>query len=210
MVESEATRERRHKLRNELIGTAERQIADSGLESLTARALANEVGCSVGAIYNVFEDLDDLVIAVNSNTLARLDRKIAKLVPIDTLDADPEECLVGLAGAYCQFAVEHTRLWSALFERENRSESPTPDWHMDEHVRLVAHIVAPLQQLLPRKSEEEIWSLSGLLLSAVHGVVSLGLQKFFFSAPVHDIQRQVEILVRSALRGLPDTGYGKA
>lgn len=204
MVESEATRERRHKLRSGLIGAAERQIADAGLESLTARALAEDVGCSVGTIYNVFEDLDDLVIAVNSNTLARLDRRIAKLAPIDALDADPEDCLIGLAQAYCQFAVEHTRLWSALFERSTRSDRPTPDWHMDEHVRLVAHIVTPLKQLLPTRSEEEIWSLSGLLLSAVHGVVSLGLQRFFFSAPLSDIQKQVEVLVRSALRGLVD------
>ena len=205
MAESRATQERRNKLRGELIKAAEDQIAENGLESLTARALAAQTGCSVGAIYNVFEDLDGLVDAVNSRTLAKLDRKIAKQIPIDSLDIDPKECLVGLGVAYCQFAIEHTRLWSALFEHGLKPDRATPDWHFDEHIRLVSHIVGVLKELLPRRSEEEIWSLAGLLLSAVHGVVSLGLQGFFFAVPVEDIPKQVELLVRATLRGLEES-----
>jgi AcrR family transcriptional regulator len=77
MVTKSKTTERRHKLRLQLIEAAEAAVAANGMKSLTARDLAKQVGCSVGAIYNVFEDIDELVIAVNSRTLARLDRTIA-------------------------------------------------------------------------------------------------------------------------------------
>ena len=204
MAESRATQERRRKLRGELIKAAEDQIAEKGLESLTARALAAQIGCSVGAIYNVFADLDELVDAVNSRTLAKLDRKIAKQIPIDPFGIDPKECLVGLGVAYCQFAMEHTRLWSSLFEHGRKPDRTVPDWHFDEHARLVSHIVGVLKEFLPRRNEEEIWSLAGLLLSAVHGVVSLGLQEFFFAVPVDDIPKKVELLLGATLRGLEE------
>ena len=65
---------RRRKLRDALITAAERTIAAEGLRGLKARELAYKVGCAVGAIYNVFDDLDDLIFAVNALTLEQLER----------------------------------------------------------------------------------------------------------------------------------------
>src|SRR5882724_11139463 len=64
---------RRRKLRDALIGAAERTIAAEGLRGMKARELAFKVGCAVGAIYNVFTDLDDLIFAVNALTLEQLE-----------------------------------------------------------------------------------------------------------------------------------------
>src|SRR5258708_13619492 len=69
--------ERRQRLRDALISAAEWTIETHGLSGLKARALAFQVGCAVGAIYNVVTDLDDLIIAVNSRTLAALERDLA-------------------------------------------------------------------------------------------------------------------------------------
>ena len=66
------TAERRQQLKDALISAAERTIETQGLSGLKARVLANEVGCAVGAIYNVVTELDDLIVAVNSRTLAAL------------------------------------------------------------------------------------------------------------------------------------------
>ena len=54
------TEKRRTELREKLIDIAERDIRDNGLSSLRARALAEEAGCAVGAIYNVFDDMTGL------------------------------------------------------------------------------------------------------------------------------------------------------
>ena len=61
---------RRDQLRTALVAAAERTIKAEGLRGLRARALADEVGCSVGAIYNAVDDLDELILLVNTRTLA--------------------------------------------------------------------------------------------------------------------------------------------
>jgi AcrR family transcriptional regulator len=206
MVTTPKTAERRHKLRLELIEAAEATLREDGLSAVTARAIASKVGCSVGAIYNVFEDIDGLIIAVNSRTLARLDKQISAFTPDVAGDADasadPESCLTGLAVSYCQFAINHTNAWSALFEHGERGKRDIPDWHLDEHAQLIAHIAKSLQILLPHKSGDETWELAGLLFSAVHGVVSLGLQGFFFAVPQDKLEDQASLLVRTAIAGL--------
>ncbi len=203
MVTGNKTAERRHKLRLELIDAGETIMNRRGLSALTARAVATTVGCSVGAIYNVFEDIDGLIVAVNSRTLAKLDQKISSFVPGGECGLEPEDCLVGLAVAYCQFAVEHTHAWSALFEHGERISREIPDWHMDEHVHLIGHVVKSLRRLRPGAPDDDSWQLAGLLFSAVHGVVALGLQGFFFAVPQGKLEAQVSLLVRATLAGLP-------
>src|ERR1700709_632771 len=68
---------RREELKAALVVAAEKTIAAEGLPGLKARARAAEVGCATGAIYNVFPDLDSLILTVNSRTLAEIGEKLA-------------------------------------------------------------------------------------------------------------------------------------
>ena len=63
------TAEKREGLKVALIDAAENAITTGGLSALKARDLAIEVGCALGAIYNVFPNLDSLVFEVNARTL---------------------------------------------------------------------------------------------------------------------------------------------
>lgn len=200
--EHKATAERRRALRSALIAVAEARIDREGLNALSARQISTDVGCSLGAIYNVFEDLDALVLAVNSSTLARLDRQIVKALSNAADERDPMDDLIAIGHAYCRFAIAHTHLWSALFEQGLKTGRATPDWHMDEHLRLFSHILTCLKQLAPDQSDEENWSLARLLFSAVHGAVSLGIQGFFVAIPPEDLERQVSTLITAVARGL--------
>ena len=65
--------ERRAKLREALIQAAERSISAGGLAALKTRELAREIGCANGAVYNLVDDMDELVLLVGSRTLRRLD-----------------------------------------------------------------------------------------------------------------------------------------
>ena len=70
--------ERRRRLRETLLASAEAMIRAEGLGGLKARELARAARCAVGAIYNVFHDLDSLVLAVNAGTLDRIDAAVAR------------------------------------------------------------------------------------------------------------------------------------
>src|SRR5262245_49994610 len=113
------TDQRRARLRDTLVGAAERTITQHGLGSLRARALAEEAGCAVGAIYNVVEDLDDLVLLVNARTLAALERDLVAADRAGEPAEGPNAAiarLVRMALAYLDFAAAQTPRWRTLFE----------------------------------------------------------------------------------------------
>ncbi len=198
------TEERRDKLRVDLIDVAERHIADGGLSSLKARDVAKEAGCSLGAIYNVFADRDELVFAVNARTLGRLDQTLAAhLATIE--DDDIIAIMITLAMVYLDFSVENPNLWSALFEHQYTDGRATPEWLVTAQAKLIGYIAYPLRRYLPEMSDQEIETLARALFSAVHGIVLLGTENRFVAVPLGEIRSQLEVIVTSTMHGLRRT-----
>jgi AcrR family transcriptional regulator len=77
MSKRDATRDN---LRLRLIDAAEARIAEAGLSNLTAREVTKAASCALGALYTAFEDIDRLILQVNSRTLARLGQELAASV----------------------------------------------------------------------------------------------------------------------------------
>ena len=63
---------RRDELRAAIVAAAEARVAASGLADLGVREIAQEAGCSSGMVYKLFASHDELVLAVNANTLRAL------------------------------------------------------------------------------------------------------------------------------------------
>src|ERR1700679_3718406 len=106
MVKELVLSEKRQGLHEALLAAATRTIAERGYQALRARDLANEVGCAVGAIYNVFPDLDALTLAVKSRTLDELQADVSEQLGADeTENRDQGEArLLGLSRIYLEFA----------------------------------------------------------------------------------------------------------
>ena len=119
---------RRAVLRDTLIAHAETRIKADGLKNLRARDLAKDAGCALGAIYNVFGDLNDLVLAVNARTFHRLGAAVA-----ETLAQAPQNAtqqLIAMSHAYHRFAAENFNAWRALFDIERPAGEAAPDWRV--------------------------------------------------------------------------------
>jgi AcrR family transcriptional regulator len=198
------TAERRQRLKNALISAAERTIETHGLGGLKARVLAYKVGCAVGAIYNVVTDLDDLVIAVNSRTLAALEGELTAAEQISDAaeGAAPVDRLVRLGTAYLAFAAAHRVRWRALFEHRLPKGKRMPDRYLDEQRRLFRHVEEPLGELQPHLSGERRALVARSLFSAVHGMVMLGLEEKFQTVPPETLREQVTFIVSAIGRGM--------
>src|SRR6187551_3543142 len=146
--------ERREKLREELILAAERSINAAGLAGLKTRELAREIGCANGAVYNLVEDMDELILRVGSRTLGRLDAALSAAEAQGP--ASPRDTLVRIAVAYCDFAAENLELWRALFEHRMAPDKPVPEWAVDEQMNLFRHIYQPLAELFPQRTPLEL------------------------------------------------------
>lgn len=194
--------EKRTDLRTRLIDAAEAEIAEKGLQGLKARDVTARAGCALGAIYNVVNDLDDLILRVNSRTLARLGDALAPA------SGDPKVVTLALADAYAVFALQNRRLWSALFEHRLPEGVAMPDWHRDDHEVLIARIKAPLRVLRPDLPDEALRLRVRTLFGAVHGVVHLALQGRLVGLPEPALRTEVAALVTALVLGAGQAGDG--
>ena len=200
------TAARRNALRKMLLAAAERTIAAQGFEALRARALADEAGCAVGAIYNVFSDLDELVIAVNSRTLTDLEQALLAAAPEGAaLARDADEAIarmIRMGLAYTDFAAADTLRWRAVFNHSMSGGRPVPEWYRADQRRLFGYLDAPLRTLRPEATHEARALLTRSVFSAVHGIVVLGLEETLGVLPLPVLRQQVTLLVDAMGRGL--------
>lgn len=189
---------RHQDLHDRLLAAAEAAIASGGLGSLKARTIAESVGCSVGAIYGVFADLDALVLEVNGRTL---DAIAAKLTAVPTRGG-PAEHLVQLAEAYLGYAAENGPRWRALFQHSMPEGRPVTPGYAERQLAAFSFIEGPLAELRPDLSPAKRTILARTLFAAVHGMVDLGLDEKVTSLKPTELRGQVRLVVSAMAEGL--------
>jgi len=185
---------RRDDLRARLIDIAEARIRADGLGAVKARELAREADCAVGAIYNVFSDLNGLGMAVNGRTFQALGAEVARSVLAAPKD-EPQAELITMSHAYLRFAAQNTNLWRALFDLEMSTEMDVPQWYLAELGKLFALIAAPLRRVFPDYTRDQVELMTRALFSSVHGIVLLGLQKRISGVPFDKLEDMIAILL---------------
>jgi len=144
-------------------------VKKDGLRGLTARGVAREIGYSIGTIYNVFENLDDLIIHLNATTLDQL-YEMATSAPVEK---DPEAALRTYAQRYIAFTSDNQRLWNAMIEYQRPEHQVRPAWYDAKVMRLlslleetVAPFFGPDEETLRLHNARVLWS-------SMHGICSL-------------------------------------
>ena len=201
------TADRRQELRQKLIDAAEKAISEKGLAGLKARDLAETVGCALGAIYTVFPDLDALIYEVNARTLAAFGRVFERLEHSEPIAAANEtEAAIGrltrLATGYLDFAARNQPRWRALFEHRLAVGHDIPQWYMERQRPLFSLVEGPLGALRPDLDAAERERFARTMFSAVHGVVSLGLDEKLMPLPMPVLKDQVKQIVTALGTGL--------
>jgi AcrR family transcriptional regulator len=205
-VQEESLREQKKGRRRALmIEIARELIALKGLRSLKVRDVAEAADCSIGSVYNEFGDFDGLILTVNRQTVQAL---AAQLAAVPT--ADPVRHLHGLAEAYLEFARTHANLLRSLFEHRMEDDRPFPEDILLMVMNAFALMHRPLVRLMPDRDPEEIALQARTLFSAVHGIISLGLEERMVAVPPEKLRQQVAEFVDTHLAGLGITSKGAA
>lgn len=196
-------------LRTKLIEAAEAVIAANGLAALKARDLAKAAGCALGAIYNVFDDMDALILAVNARTLGRLDAALGEAAneAQDRLSRPQAIAQLQRLGLiYLRFAATNWHAWAALFQHRMSPEKPVPDWTLSRPQELFAHIEAPLEAIAPEFDADARKLFARTLFSAIHGIVLLGLEERPVAVQPKDLEDQISFFVAAVLQGATQSG----
>ena len=182
-VQEESLREqKKFKRRTLMLATARRIIATNGLISLKIRDIAEAADCAIGSVYNEFGDFDGLILTVNRETVLALTARL-KAVP----DAAPVRQLHGLAAVYLEFASAQANLLRSLFEHRMEEDRPFPE----DILRMVMQAFELMHPPLAR-----------LMFSAVHGIISLGLEERMVAVPPDQLSRQLAEFIDTHLAGL--------
>ncbi len=164
----------REELREISLQAAEQLVIEHGLMGLSARKVAAGIGYTVGSLYMVFRNLDDLIIQMNERTLDRLHERLA-VAAINS--SSPTMAIQALAQAYLNFALSETNRWLALYEHRMPEGQATPESFIDKIGRMFELVQHYLALLCPHRSLEEISLAARALWSGVHGVCVLSLDR---------------------------------
>ena len=180
-----------------MIETARRLIAANGLRSLKVRDVAEAADCSIGSVYNEFGDFDGVILTVNRETVGALTARLAGVAA-----EDPVRQLHGLAATYLAFAADHANLLRSLFEHRMEDDRPFPEDILLMVMQAFALMHEPLVRLLPGRNPEEVALLARMMFSAVHGIISLGLEERMVAVPPEKLRHQLAQFVDTHLAGL--------
>jgi len=198
IVQEESARERKKVQRRvQLIEIARRLIAAKGLRSLKVRDVSEAAGCSIGSVYNEFGDFDGLILTVNRETVQALTSRLVAIAA-----DDPVRQLHGLAQTYLGFAGEHANLLRSLFEHRMEDDRPFPEDILLMVMQAFALMHEPLVRLLPDRDPEQVALLARMMFSAVHGIISLGLEERMVAVPPEKLRHQLTQFVDTHLVGL--------
>lgn len=191
-------------LRELILAAATELIEREGLSGLSAREIARNIGYSPGTLYNVFENLDDLVLTIEGRLLDRLHERLAAVPATD----DPRRRVHALAAAYLEFTHQNPRLWNLLFEHHLPKGRDVPPAYRAKLDALLALVESALQPVMREADPASLRRAARVLWAGVHGITSLSTADKLSSITVEAAAPLVDDLVGTYLAGLEASGRG--
>lgn len=159
----------RKELRRLAIDASKRIVEKEGLRGLRARQIARDIGYTIGTLYNLFEDLDDLIMHMNGETLDQLMEECSRV----ELTQNPTMDLERLVHCYLNFTHENPKLWNAVFEHTLPEDQPVPEWFSEKVSNLLHVIERALAPILSGRSAAEIHQHARILWMSLFGMTVL-------------------------------------
>jgi len=188
----------REEIREMALRAAEQIVVEHGYAGFSARKVATAIGYTVGTLYLVFENIDDLILNINARTLDRLHAKMSDS-QIDSVDA--RDYLLQLGLAYIQFAQDDPHRWAMVFEHRLSENQPMPDWYQEKITRMFAMVEQGLEPLAGQRPQNELTQAAGALWGGVHGICILALTDKLGMAGVDSVKELTQSLISNYLKG---------
>jgi AcrR family transcriptional regulator len=152
-----------------VVASATRLIAAGGLADVTVRQIAQDIGYSPGTLYNLFANLDDLLITVAGRTLQRMLDEAAALPPAAT----PADGLHQLARFYFQFTRTHHHLWRVVTEHRLPEGQRHPLWYRALVIAVLGRVEAAIAPLRPAAAADVRRRSAMALWASMQGICSI-------------------------------------
>ena len=183
-------------LRVALLECAENTVRERGVQALSLRELARDVGVSHGAPRRHFSDRQALLDALAENGFNRLEQ--ALLEAVDAAGAGLRPQLLSIAQAYVDFATRHAALLELMFAGKHREGADAT------HAAAERALAIPLSTIVEAQRAGEVIKvdperLNQVAFATLHGLATMANGGMM---PGHDIDLVVTDAVDGLLSGM--------
>lgn len=170
-------------LRQSLLDASVALLDSEGLEALSLRRLAEQVGVSRQAPYHHFRDKQALLAAIGEQGFALLNQLLGSFTDNPAISLD--ERLYRAVMGYLNFALEHRALYRLMFGqtlwRSEQARSDTDEFqrYAKDCFRQYVQLFDLLREAGELPPEENTLRLAQLLWAAMHGLAQLAADGLF-------------------------------
>jgi AcrR family transcriptional regulator len=190
------TRKNHDAMQQRILSAATTIIETQGFDKLSARNLAQALNLSVGTIYNYFDDINELTLYINSETITWLDRALTSSIKPKTKNVPKH-----LVDAYFDFLETHPERWRAVFMHYPPKDFELPQWYIEIVDQVVQHVRDLLSPYLTGYSKNESRDITVGLWAALHGLSMLDQQgKLKTVSTERSVRDVAHVTVRKALK----------
>jgi AcrR family transcriptional regulator len=188
----------REEIREMALSAAEQIVVEQGYKGLSARKIAAAIGYTVGTLYLVFQNLDDLILHINARTLDRLH---ARMTESRAISGDARDYLLQLGQVYIRFADADPHRWAMVFEHRFSEDRAVPAWYQEKITRMFSLVEDGLEPLANQRPQQEITQAARALWGGVHGICILALTDNLGAAGIDSVQELAQSLISNYLEG---------
>ena len=151
-----------------VLQAAEDIVQEQGFSALKVRKIASDIGYTVGSIYMVFTNMNDLNMHIKARTwqklLVSLERGYDAGRPVTPATIEQ------VASAYLDFTVRNNGLWRMLFEHQLPVAEVVPDWYLQASNQIIEFVYNVLNRLNTTHSDVQVHQTAQTLIKSVQGV----------------------------------------
>lgn len=167
----------KEELKYSILAAARELFLEKGFEKTSIRNIADKIEYSPGIIYHHFRDKNEIFHGLHQEGFTNLNKRMEILNVIK----DPMERLKAMGTIYITFAIENPDMYDLMFIKEapmdHVFDSKNDDWK--EGVDSFDGLRQTIKECISKGYFEghDSESLSYLVWSTVHGLVSLSIRK---------------------------------
>ncbi|MFT3733365.1 MAG: TetR/AcrR family transcriptional regulator [Hyphomicrobium sp.] len=185
-------------LRQLILDASQTIVERNGITGLSAREIARMIGYSPGTLYNIFENLDDVLLTLQVQLMGRTVEHL-KRVP---LGDDGEKNIEDLAYAFVDFALVNRRMWNLFLAHSLPAGKTVPAPFFDYTTSLIDLTKGALVQVAPDLPRENLDMTARALWAGLNGITALAAtEKGVYITPA-TAQSYAKELTSTFLKGL--------
>jgi AcrR family transcriptional regulator len=187
--------------RNKALQVSCTLMAERGIAGMQARTIAQRSGLSIGSIYKLFGDIDDLIREVNLATYREFaQHHSAALDAASKPGASVQIRLMALANAYVEFVLNNEARWTALLSFNANQQGEGPKAYKATRDQLYEMVESVMCELPDLSVGAECAAMTRALWASVHGIVIFTLPNSVSDDPVAETLAHIERIVSAVVR----------